>query len=52
MSVKWMIHGGEAIVKVYPGACHGFIGFGAALKEAGEALGDAKTFIQERLGTA
>ncbi|KAK0100410.1 hypothetical protein ONS95_008360 [Cadophora gregata] len=51
MSVKWMMFGGEAIVKVYPGACHGFIGFAPSLlKEAGEALDDTKTYIQDRVG--
>ncbi|PVH72282.1 alpha/beta-hydrolase [Cadophora sp. DSE1049] len=51
MSVKWMMFGGEAVVKVYPGACHGFIGFAPTLlKEAGEALADTKTYIQERVG--
>ncbi|KAH7417642.1 Alpha/Beta hydrolase protein [Cadophora sp. MPI-SDFR-AT-0126] len=51
MSVKWMMFGGEAVVKVYSGACHGFIGFPSTqLKEAGEALDDTKTFIQERVG--
>lgn len=51
MSVKWMMFGGEAVVKAYPGACHGFIGFAPTLlKEAGEALADTKTFIQERVG--
>ncbi|KAH6701997.1 Alpha/Beta hydrolase protein [Leptodontidium sp. MPI-SDFR-AT-0119] len=51
MSVKWMMFGGEAIVKVFPGGCHGFISFPpSALKEAGEAMGDTKTFIEERVG--
>jgi acetyl esterase/lipase len=29
MGLKWMMAGGEAIVKVYPGAAHGFISFPA-----------------------
>lgn len=46
-----MMFGGEAIVKVFPGGCHGFISFPpSALKEAGEAMGDTKTFIEERVG--
>lgn len=49
MSVKWLMHGGEAIVKIYPGAPHGFIAFQGALKEAGEAMEDCKVFMQERL---
>lgn len=51
MSVKWMMAGAEAVVKIYPGAPHGFIGFPhEVLKEAGEGLLDTKTYIHERLG--
>jgi len=50
MGTKWMQSGGQAIVKVYPGCPHGFISFPPEmLKEAGEALEDTKTYIQERL---
>ncbi len=51
MSIKWLMFGGEAIVKVFPGCPHGFIGFPPnLLKEAGDALGNTKTFIEERVG--
>jgi len=51
MSVKWMMAGAEAVVKIYSGAPHGFIGFPhEVLKEAGEGLLDTKAYIQERLG--
>ncbi|KAL2074948.1 hypothetical protein VTL71DRAFT_8728 [Oculimacula yallundae] len=50
MATKWLVYGGEAIVKVYPGACHGFIGLSPdLLKEAGEALQDTQTYIRDRL---
>jgi acetyl esterase/lipase len=53
MSTKWMMAGGEAIVKIYPGAPHGFIAFPpAALNEAGEALQDTQTYIRERLASS
>ncbi|KAG0652327.1 Carboxylesterase [Hyphodiscus hymeniophilus] len=48
MAIKWMVSGGEAIIKIYPGACHGFIGFPPdQLEEAGKALEDTKTFIKQ-----
>jgi acetyl esterase/lipase len=48
MATKWMIVGGDGIIKIYPGACHGFIGFSAdLLAEAGKALEDTKTYIQQ-----
>jgi acetyl esterase/lipase len=48
MCTKWMISGGDAILKIYPGACHGFIGFHPdALPETGKALEDMKTYIQD-----
>jgi hypothetical protein len=35
-------------MKIYPGACHGFIGSPPdALSEAGKTLKDTKTYIQE-----
>ena len=48
MCTKWMISGGEAILKIYPGACHGFLGFPPdALAETQKALQDMKTYIQD-----
>jgi acetyl esterase/lipase len=50
MGTKWMMAGGEAIVKIYTGAPHGFIAFPhEMLKEAGMALLDTKAYIQERM---
>jgi hypothetical protein len=47
MATKWMMSGGEAIIKIYPGACHGFISFAPdVLEEAGRALGDTEAFIR------
>ncbi|CAL3964617.1 unnamed protein product [Diplocarpon coronariae] len=44
---------GEAIVKMFPGCPHGFICFPAeALIEAGDAMRETKTFIEERTGKA
>jgi acetyl esterase/lipase len=52
MSVKWLMSGGEAIVRIFQGAPHGFIGFPAGvLKDAGEAMEDCKVFIQERMAS-
>lgn len=48
MATKWMVSGGEAIIKIYPGACHGFIGFAPdVLEEAGKALEDTKSYIKQ-----
>jgi acetyl esterase/lipase len=49
MATKWLMAGGYAILKIYPGAPHGFTGFPDMLDEAGQALDDTKTFIQEQL---
>lgn len=53
MATKWLIFGGKAVLKVYPGAPHGFTSFAPELlKESGEAAKDTQTFIQECLGGA
>jgi acetyl esterase/lipase len=53
MGTKWLMAGAEAIVKIYPGAPHGFIAFPPSmLKEAGDALEDTKTYIQECIAKA
>ncbi|KAJ5779810.1 hypothetical protein N7457_007530 [Penicillium paradoxum] len=48
MSSKWSIAGGEAIVKIYPGATHGFTGF-PGLPVADEANAVTLEFLQEKL---
>ena len=53
MGTKWLMAGGEAYVKVYEGACHGFIAFPPSVsKETGLALEDTATFIKESLAKA
>ncbi|TVY64334.1 AB hydrolase superfamily protein B1A11.02 [Lachnellula suecica] len=53
MGTKWLMAGGEAIVKIYTGGPHGFIGFPpAVLKESGEALMDTKTYIEDCMAKA
>jgi acetyl esterase/lipase len=47
MSMKWMIAGGEAVVKIYPGAPHGFTTFPS--KAAEEAAEVTTQFMQEKL---
>ncbi|KAJ5607967.1 hypothetical protein N7537_004586 [Penicillium hordei] len=47
-SSKWSIAGGEAIVKIYPGATHGFTAF-AGLPVAEEARAVSLEFMQEKL---
>ncbi|CZR54624.1 related to lipase 2 [Phialocephala subalpina] len=50
MATKWMIFGGETILKVYSGSPHGFNRFPhEALKEAGEATEDTHTYIRDCL---
>lgn len=49
MGVKWAIAGAESIVKIYPGAGHGFMGWNSnAYDETRKLLEDSKLFIQER----
>lgn len=49
LSSKWSIAGGETIVKIYPGATHGFTVF-PGLPVADEANAVALEFMQEKLG--
>ena len=51
MSMKWMITGSEAIVKIYPGAPHGFTAF-ASVKAAKEGTAAIVQFVQEKLESA
>lgn len=51
MSSKWSIAGGEAIVKIYPGATHGFTAF-AGLPVAEEARAVSLEFMQEKLSNS
>lgn len=50
MSSKWAISGAETIVKIYPGAPHGFVFFPeGSVDGTAEALADIKTFLTEKL---
>lgn len=51
MSMKWMIAGGEAVVKIYPGAPHGFTVF-SGIKVAEEAAAVTTQFVQEKLAAS
>lgn len=48
MSVKWMATGSEAVVKIYPGAPHGFTAL-PGLKAADEAIALELQFAEEKL---
>lgn len=48
MSVKWAMSGAEAIVRLYPGAPHGFVMMDA-LNTAKECHADIKTFIDSKM---
>lgn len=48
MGSKWSIAGGEAVVKIYPGATHGFTVF-PGLPVADEAKAVVQEFMQEKL---
>ncbi|WPH00902.1 Hypothetical protein R9X50_00373600 [Acrodontium crateriforme] len=50
MSSKWAMSGAESILKVYPGACHGFVQYppgGTEMTQAG--LDDIVTYMTERM---
>jgi acetyl esterase/lipase len=46
MATRWMMFGGKAVVKIYPGCPHGFISLGV-MEEARKALADTSTYIVE-----
>ena len=50
MGVKWNVSGGNGVIKIYPGAAHGFIGFAREqMGIAGEAMDDTVEFIKDCL---
>jgi acetyl esterase/lipase len=49
MGVKWQIAGGEAVVKFFPGARHGFMNFPPELPGVTEATECMNCFLQERV---
>ncbi|KAF2128354.1 alpha/beta-hydrolase [Dothidotthia symphoricarpi CBS 119687] len=51
MGAKWGMWGGEAVVKVYNGAPHGFIGNPPGLiKSTQEGLDDTEAFVKAKMG--
>ena len=51
MGAKWGMWGGEAVVKVYNGAPHGFIGNPPGLiKSTQEGLDDTEAFVRAKMG--
>ncbi len=53
MSVKWMAAGGEASVKIVPGAPHGFIMYPRSMKGSGseEGMQAVEEFVKAKLGS-
>jgi len=50
MAAKWQMNGNEGILKIYPGAPHGFVFFPEeACEGAGQALREMKKFILEKM---
>ncbi|KAI1626761.1 Alpha/Beta hydrolase protein [Exophiala viscosa] len=54
MSTKWLMAGGEGVVKIIPGAPHGYIMFPRTIKGSGseEGLTAVEEFISSKLGDA
>ena len=51
MSTRWMMAGGEAVVKIYPGAPHGYIMFPPeAFSAAKEGLEEVRAFVEQHIG--
>jgi acetyl esterase/lipase len=50
MGCKWLMGGGEAVVKIYEGAPHSFIALRGVSDEADQAAVDIENFIKEVIG--
>lgn len=52
MNTKWLMAGGEAVVKIIPGAPHGYIMFPRTMKGSGaeEGLTAVEDFVRSKLG--
>lgn len=51
MGAKWMMWGNEAVVKIYNGAPHGFIGNPVGtIKSVEEGLQDSVAFVKAKIG--
>jgi len=52
MSTKWLMHGGEAVTKIFAGAVHGYILLPKEMfPQAKEGMEDTLTYIKERMAT-
>jgi acetyl esterase/lipase len=50
MAARWGMYGGNAVLKIYPGAPHGFLMFpDGTIEAARQGREDTKTFVLERL---
>ena len=53
MSVKWMIAGGDAVIRIYPGSPHGYIMFAEEAHEnVKQAMRDVQSFVRARMTAA
>jgi len=54
MGVRWMMYGGEdSLVRIYPGALHGFMTKKEEdVEQAGEGMRDTLAFVRERMAAA
>lgn len=51
MALRWQMAGGEAVVKLYPGAPHGFLALAPeAVKNAREGLEAIGEFLRNKVG--
>lgn len=49
MCVKWMMAGAEAVVKIYPGASHAYLGFPDVYPASKQVYEDVQAFVQSKL---
>jgi hypothetical protein len=49
MGIKWQAVGGEAVVKIFPGAPHAFMNFSPEVPNVSEAKECMNSFLQERI---
>ena len=50
MAAKWQMAGGDGVLKIYPGAPHGFIGFDFPMAEARQGMADLEEYLLEKGG--
>lgn len=50
MSLKWLMGGGEAVVRIYVGAVHGYVGHSKdVFPQAKEGMRDTLTYVKEKM---